>query len=172
MNNFRQWLLRSAGGPLALIILMAALLLFLGKDIAARTADIQKNRQELALRSQSLNSLASLHLEAEKAKRLLEAVQALLPPGDQLISFPKNLETLARNNRLGFGFTFDSEEAAKEDQPGVNAFTFTASGPFIGILNFLASIEKGKYFVSFNLFDLQRKEGNLETVVKGEVYSQ
>lgn len=172
MNDFRQWLLRNAGGSLALIVLMGALLLFLGKDIADRTAGIQKQRQELALRSQSLDSLASLHLEAEKAKRLLEAIQGLLPPSDQLISFPKNLETSARNNRLGFGFTFNSEEAAKENQPGINTFTFTASGFVNSILNFLTSVERGKYFVSFDFFDLQRKEKDFEAVVKGKVYSQ
>lgn len=170
--EFRQWLLKNVGGAAAAVLILAVLLLLLGLDISRRTGAIIRQRQDLASHSQSLNSLALLRSEAERANKIRGAIQDFLPSGDQLISFPKSLEGLAKSNQLGFGFTFNSEVAGSVAEPAVSNFTLVTRGLYNNFLNFLKAVEKSKYFVGFELFDLNRKDKDFEIIMKGKVFSQ
>jgi len=170
--EFKQWLLKNGTVALAAIIFLITLLLLLGQDISSRTTAIKKQREELFLRSQALNSLAFLRSDAEKSERILVALKNLLPTNDQLINFPKSLEDLAKNNQLGFGFTFNSEESSTEKKPGINNFTLTLSGTYNNFLNFLKTMERGKYFIGFDLIDLNKKDKDFHIIMRGKVFSQ
>jgi len=171
-GEFRQWLLKNGGIALAVILFLATLFLLLGRDIASRTAMIRKQRQDLLLRSQAINSLALLRSEGERAENTFKAIKDFLPTSDQLVSFSNVLENLAKSNQLGFGFTFNSEVPASESEPGINYFTLTSSGAYNNFLNFLKSVEKGKYFVGFDLIELNKKEKDFQILMKGKVFSQ
>jgi len=134
--EFRQWLLKNVGGFAVIILALATLLLFLGFDISRRTDTIVRQRQDLASRSQALSSLALLRSEAERANKIKEAIQDFLPTGDQLIVFPKSLESSAKNNQLSFGFTFNSEIAGSVSEPAINNFTLVTHGLYGNFLNF------------------------------------
>ncbi|MBI3046323.1 MAG: hypothetical protein HYY86_02170 [Candidatus Harrisonbacteria bacterium] len=170
--EFRQWLLKNGGIALAVILFLAILLLLLGRDISSRTAMIGKQRQDLLLRSQAINSLALLRSEGEKSENIFKAVKDFLPTSDQLISFPNTLENLAKNNQLGFGFAFNAEVPASESEPGVNTFTLTSSGAYNNFLNFLKAVEKGKYYAGFDFIELNKKDKDFQILMKGKVFSQ
>lgn len=170
--EFKNWFLKQISISLTVILLLAALLLLIGRDISLKTANIKQQRQDFSLRSQALNSLAFLRSEAERSKNILKAIQDLLPQSDQLINFPKSLEGLAKNNQLSFGFSFNSETPAEENKPAINAFTLNLSGQYNNFLNFLKAVERSQYFVAFDFLDLNKKGADFEIIMKGRVFSQ
>lgn len=170
--EFKKWFLKQVGISLIASLLLATLLLLLGRDISLKTANIKKQRQDLFLRSQALNSLASLRSESERSKNISKAIQELLPVSDQIINFPKSLENFARSNQLNFGFAFNSEVPAEENKPTINAFTLNLSGQYNNFLNFLKAVERSKYFTVFDYLDLNKKDAGFEIIIKGRVFSQ
>lgn len=170
--EFRQIFIRNLGITGIIVLALTALILFLGKDISGRAGKIQNQRRELSVRLQSLESLASLRANSERANKIFDAIQGMLPLKDQLIGFSKNLESLAKSNQLGFGFKFESEIPSTETQPGINSFILTTSGSYSNFTRFLKGVEEGKYFVGFNSFDILKKDKDFQMLIKGKVFSQ
>jgi len=171
--EFRKWLIRNLiiGGS-AIAMLVIALLL-VGNDIFQRVGNIQTSRQELSIRLKSFNSLVALRANAGEAEKITGTLQSALPTKDQLVGFSKVLEGYAKNNNLGFGFSFESETKATEKFPSTNMFTLTSSGPYGQFIRFLRALEEGVYFVGFDSFDLNKRPGgDFEILMKGKVYSQ
>lgn len=171
-EDFKSWLFKNGGIALAAVLFFVIFLLLLGRDISSRTAMIKKQRQDLMLRSQAINSLVFLRSDRERSEKILNAVKDFLPASDQLISVPNTLENLAKSNQLGFGFAFNAEAPASESEPGINYFTLTSSGAYNNFLNFLKAVEKGKYFFGFDLIELNKKDKDYQILIKGKVFSQ
>src|SRR3989338_1685553 len=123
--EFQEWLWKSLGVSILIMALLLALAFLVSWDIKNRSQKIQNQRSQLTSRLQALDSLVALKADVRQADALMKKLEQSLPPKDQLIGFSKYLESLAKNNKLGFGFTFDSEEPAKELAPGINNFTLT-----------------------------------------------
>lgn len=173
-KDFKQWLIWNAGGGGAAVGLLIIFLLLVGSDISSRAAGIGKNRENIKLRIQALNSLATLKTEAERADRLLPQLQNALPAkqSDRLLGFSKFLESGAKANQLSnFGFAFENEVSSTETTPGINNFILTLSGQHSNLLKFLKSVESGSYFVGFMNLDLASREGKFDMTLKGRVFS-
>ena len=171
--EFRNWLIRNlsiSGGVIALLIIAV---LLAGNDLSRRADKIQNSRQELSVRLKSFNSLVALRANASEAAKITSVLQLALPAKDQLIGFSKVLEGYAKNNKLGFGFSFESETKAAEKIPATNSFTLTSSGPYSQFIRFLRALEGGAYSVGFDSFDLNRRAGeDFDILIKGKVFSQ
>ena len=95
-----------------------------------------------------------------------------MPLKDQLIGFSKTLESIAKNNKLGFGFAFEVEQPATEVLPGVNYFNLTGSGSYTDFIRFFRAIEDGRYFASFESLNLISKGKDFELAGRGKVFSR
>ena len=171
-DDFKSRLIKSSALFLGIAMAVAILIFLIGSDISSRAASINRQRQELSVRSRSLDVVAALRAEANKSDKILNYLETILPTRDQLISFSKTLERFAKNNQLGFGFAFTSETAASEKEPGSNSFLVTSRGIYPNFFSFLKSIENSNYFVNFNYFDLNKKDKDFEILMKGKVFSQ
>lgn len=171
--DFKRWLLVSGSISGGAILALSVLIFLTGKDISRRANTIFSQRQELTLQLRVFESLASLRSGAEQANKLLPYIQDILPVKERLIEFPKQLESAAKNNQLGFGFRFEAETKGSDKEPGTNGFVLTSYGSYQNFIRFLKFIENGKYFTGFDSFDLNRRaENNFEIIIKGKVFSQ
>ena len=171
--DFKRWILINGSISVSLVLILAFLVFFTGRDIARRADLIRSQRRDLALQLQVFESLASLRSGAERADKLLPSIQGILPAKEQLIEFPKKMELAAKSNQLGFGFRFDAETGGTDKEPGTDSFILTSYGRYQNFTKFLKFIEDSKYFVGFNSFDLNRRaENNFEILIKGKVFSQ
>lgn len=170
--DFKKWLLWNAGGAAAGAVILIIFLLLLGNDLSRRVSLIQTERQQLAARLQSIESLISLRSGSDRAAKQQAILEKALPNKDQLIGFSKELEQLAKSNQLGFGFSFESETAGTETAPGKNNFTMTLGGSYPNVIRFLKATENSKYYITLNLVEINLKEKEYQTVMKGQVFSQ
>ncbi len=138
-----------------------------------RAMEIGSQRQELASRLRAFESLTALRSGEERAKEFSTALEKSLPEKDELIAFPKALESFARNNQLTFEpVEFESEILSEAGVPGVNNFIFRARGPYANFIRFLRNVEESGYFVSFSSIDLLRRNGDFEARMSGGVFSR
>ena len=173
MTEFRNWLLRYVGLYVGISLALGVLIVFLGRDIGIRAAQIASQRQDLSLRLQAFESLATLRSGEDRAKEFSAALEASLPEKDDLIAFPKALEGFARNNQLGFDpVEFESEEPSAEGLPGSNNFVMRTNGSYTNFIRFLRNIEESTYFVGFSVIDLSQRNGGYEMRMSGKVFSR
>ena len=171
-NDFQKWLIWNVGGSTAAIAVLVILLLLLGSDISKRASAIRNERQGSAFRLQAVESLVLLRSGAGQAEKQKIILEDSLPDKDQLVGFSKQLESIAKNHQLGFGFSFESETAGSETAPGTNNFTMTLGGAYQNFLRFLKAVEDSKYFVAFDFFDINLKDKEYQIIIKGRVFSQ
>ena len=78
----------------------------------------------------------------------------------------------AKKNNVEIGFSFGEEISGTETDPGYLSFSMTANASFTNWLNFISSIERGSYIVSFDSFNLVGDEKNFKSIIDGKVFSQ
>lgn len=152
------------------ILILTGILLFIYTDIQRSALTITQKNNMLATRSNSLSSLASLRGEFEKAKPYFSLLENILPPRDQLLSFSKELEGIAKKNNLEFGFTFGEEKLATSIEPGYIAFRVTVTGGYAGLTAFLRSLETGRYFIDAATVDSVKKGDGFSSIINGKVF--
>lgn len=124
----------------------------------------------LTARSNSLLSLATLRGEFIKANPYFSLLENILPPRDQLLSFSKELENIARKNNLEFNFTFGEEKVSSGNDPGQISFRAVVNGGYEGISEFLKGIESSRYFIDPSSVDLVKRGLVFSATINGKVF--
>lgn len=171
-NPYSKRLIIELSIILSLVFLVGGLIIWLGGDLAGRATLLQEKKQQLALRSLSLQSLASLKTDAARARTFSSLLENILPLKDQLIHFPKDIEELARRAGVEFGSTFGEEKAAGETEAGHIAFIFSVGGSYDKIMNFMREVERGRYVVQWMAVDLSERSGVYRGTISGRVFSR
>lgn len=171
-NDFNRRFLIQLGTILGIILVAALVLYWLSRDISSRAANIQAQRQQIATRTMSLESLAELKSQSEQARSYSSVLANILPLKDQLISFPRDIQDIAKRYGVDFGSSFTKEEASTEVAPGSIGFIFTIGGNYDKVLNFLRDVEGGRYIVKWDSIDLSEKAGFYKGTISGRVYSR
>lgn len=171
-NYFKKWIIWNVGGGVAALFVLGVMILLIGRDISSRASLIEVQRQNLAGRMQTLNSLVALRAGADRAKDLLPKLQNSLPSKDQLLGFSKIMESMARANQLNFNFSFLDEIVSMDNAPSVNNFSMTLSGAYADFLKFMKAIEGSQYYLGFNSIEVSSKGREFEMVVRGKVFYQ
>lgn len=172
MTDFRRRFYVQISIAFSGILALAVLLVLAGFDINRRANDAARKRAEIFSRNQSVTALAQLKSDSNEAQRYSEAIANILIKQDRLFDFSKELESLARNNRIGLGFSFGSEQPPSGDQPGTAGFSFTAQGKQEDLINFLQAIERTQFLVSVSSIDLTRGGDGLNATVNGGINFQ
>ena len=170
MNKFYKNLLTRNWPYLAGILILIALVFILTTDLDNNLAKIKSQHSTLASRSSALESLANLRGQADKANPYFSFLENILPPRDQLLSFSKEIENVARKSGLEFGFTFGEEKLSTDQQPGQIAFRMSVEGSYDAISGFLKELEVGRYFIDISNVDLNKKASNYSALISGKVF--
>jgi len=153
MGNFKQELLKKISIAFLMLIMPIIILVFLGLDINKKAVAAKANRQNLADRSEELSLYAKLQSQATEAESYTSVLDNVLPSKDQLIDFQKNMEILATQSKVGFGFTFGNETPSTDTEPGRMGFSMTSSGSLGDIMNFIKSMGDSRFMIDFKSFD-------------------
>ena len=170
MNKFYKNLLKHNWLYLFGILLSVILLFLLKINIESSAKRLSEQYSTLAVRSNSLLSLATLRGEFIKANPYFSLLENILPPRDQLLSFSNELENIARKNNLEFGFSFGEEKLSSGKNPGQISFRAAVNGSYKGISDFLNSIETGRYFIDPSSVDLVKKGSGFSATLNGKVF--
>ncbi len=171
-NGFKKSIWLNAGVGLGAAFIFSLVILWLAFDISKRTEAVQKIRQEIATRFKAVESLASLKKDEQRAKVERVFLEQALPIQDKLINFPKDVTSLAKKFKVDLGFSFGKEVASTESSAGYIGFTMTARASFNNWLDFVESLEKSQYLISFDSFNLSGGEDDFQSVINGKVFSQ
>lgn len=169
--NFKKRLLITIGVPLAICLILVLALFFIGSNIINQTAQIEKLEADLNNRQQSSQSLASLKQGAEQAQPYLTELENILPSQDQLLSFSKDIDIIAKQNKLNLNTALGQQVSQSGDVLRQTDFTSTGQGTFDNFINFLKSLENGRYFIKLNTLDLTSQDGDFNMLIKGYVFS-
>lgn len=131
---------------------------------------ISSQYSTLTTRSNSLLSLATLRGEFVKANPYFSFLENILPPRDQLLSFSKELESIARKNNLEFSFSFGEEKLSSGKEPGQISFRLIVGGNYEDISDFLGGIETSRYFIDPTSVDLVKKGSGFSATINGKVF--
>ncbi len=170
MNKFYKNLLKHNWLYLFGILLSVILLFLLKINIESSAKKISEQYSALTARSNSLLSLATLRGEFIKANPYFSLLENILPPRDQLLSFSKELENIARKNNLEFSFNFGEEKVSSGNDPGQISFRAIVNGGYEGISEFLKGIESSRYFIDPSSVDLVKRGLVFTATINGKVF--
>lgn len=161
MTDFRQGLIKNLSVALLILAVPAIGLFFLGADVSRRAEATKTQRQTLADRSESLLLYASLQSQSAEAGSYISILENSLPVRDRLLDFQREMERLAKQSEVGFGFNFTKETPSGAGTAGRMGFNMISQGSISKIFNFIESIEGSRFLVDFSNFDFTGSTANI-----------
>ncbi len=153
-------------------MLIIALLFWLGFDINRRVSNIQKSQNEFASYSKAVSILSSLRGDFEKAKTERQFLENILPQQDKLINFPRELNSLAKQNNLQLAFAFGSQSEGDQTSPGYISFNIVVAGLLSNWSKFLDDLENSNYLISLDSIRIVSDDKGYQLNINGKVFSQ
>jgi len=170
--DFKKRLFINIGIPLAICLILITALFFIGSDIAKKTEQIRELRTELFFRLHLAESLALLTKEAEQARNYTFQLERILPNSDQLVSFPRDLNMIAKQTQVDINSSLGGEEVSeKKSALRRTNFSITGRGSFENFINFLKFLETGQYIINLQTLDFARQDDNFKISLTGQVFS-
>lgn len=146
-------------------------LVFFGFNISNITEKIVAAREELALRTTALQSLATLRADyTTKAQSYLGVLHNVVPHKDELIDLSKDFQTIASASELEYGFTFLGENMSTADSLGSVRFGLRLGGTLTNLLEFLDNLQNFRYLVQIESVSIFREESLMRMNLSGNVY--
>jgi Tfp pilus assembly protein PilO len=169
--NFKKHLTISIGIFLGAAFILMISLFFLNFDIKNRANRIKTLRQELNTYLQSIANLASLRQDFSKAQSYFASLDMILPTRDRLVNFPKDINLIARQNKIDLSLNFGQETLKTANEPGKTGFTISAQGTLDNLLNFLKNLENSLYLTNLTMLDFTREGDKFKALITGQVFS-
>jgi len=146
------------------LLVVFAVLAFVGIDTKNFTSELIKTRSGLEARNKQLSNLTELKEESKIAEPKVTILQGILPERDELFSFPNEIESLAESHGVIGNFTFGSEDADSI------SYSINAQGTYGAVINFLDAIEKDIQFMSISSVDLVANANGYNATINGSVF--
>ena len=171
MGNFRQQLIAQIIPTVVVLGVLFAAVFLLGFEIDRRVRSLNFERKTISDNLNALNSFASLESQFSRVRLSLPLLENSLPRRDELIDFRKEMERLAGENKLDFGFSFGGETPPAASEAGRISFVINGKGDEDKVLNFLRSAEDSRFLVNFLSINLSRSEAGVFAItIGGEVF--
>ena len=167
--GFKQQLLIVLAIYLGLIVLLGAVLIWIGNDISKKAGNINQLQNEISLKTKANESLAVLRQDSAKAQSYEAALNNTLPSRDQLLGLRRELENMASQSKIDFSINLGKEEP-QGAQGGAIGIGAVMAGGFEQVSNFLKTLENSRYLLKFDNFDLTREEGKFRMRLNGQVF--
>lgn len=155
------------------LIFVTLIISFLGRQINDKANRISEQRAEIEGRITSISRLAELKATAKEAEPGLAELRSLLPKRDELVSFPRYVNSLSSNHSLTPRFEFQGQEIEPtDDQAGTSGFYLSLTGSYRNILSFIDDFEEGQFIIKINSFDVvaQRESSDFKAEIQGLIY--
>ena len=149
----------------ALLALLGALLYGIGR----LSRDITEAKQEIETLSLAVSQVTLLRYTSSAADAAATALQRILPGTDQLLFISTELETLAVQSNLQFGFQYG---AVEEGQPRAILFTMSLEGPILGVARYLEALAtESPHIMQFANVDVMGAPGGgHRAIVSGKIF--
>ncbi|PIR88770.1 MAG: hypothetical protein COU09_00550 [Candidatus Harrisonbacteria bacterium CG10_big_fil_rev_8_21_14_0_10_44_23] len=169
--SLKNKVLQSSLITVGILLVLTVIVFILGSDLSKRGDRIVAHREETALRGQMLSLLSSLKQNSLRAQQVIPSLEAGLPEQDDLVSFPRELEGVAKKRGLDFGFTFGNESVASENDVAFIRFGMTLGGSMDNLVAFLKELEDSPYYIALHSLDIaRREEGGFALTSTGVIY--
>ncbi len=143
------------------LVFIVMILSFLGKEIKDKAQQIQDQRTEIGSRINSISKLADLSATAKEVQPALDELNSLLPKRDELVIFPRYINTLATESGVDEHFSFNGGEVSPAGaEAGYSAFTLSITGPYANVMAFLEELEKGNFVIRVEGLDVTIQTGS------------
>lgn len=172
-KSFMRSLIISLLAIFAGFIASAAAFYVLGIRLSSLSAKVEREQGLITQRTDVIDILAELKKVVPEAEPYSQAMDSLLPTQDQLLDFPRYLETLAKNYGVSLSFNFQGESsAAQKDIPGSLGFALSLTGELSNNLEFLKALEakSARFLLVVQNFGLNRVSGGYSMSVQGLVF--
>lgn len=171
--SIKRFYLIDIGIPFAALFAVIILAVLLRGDIMRRVEMIQTTRETLASRARAVEVLASLREDRERARIYSSVLGNILPSRDQLISFPKEFELIAKKHDVRLAAAFAGETKATASDPGAIDFSFQVRGSYANIVAFFAAAETSRYILSWASFEFLKEKGDAySATIFGRVFTR
>jgi len=170
---FRRHLIINLAAITVIILIFWAALSWLSLDVDSVVDKIVVDRTLIKKKAEAIGILAELKQTAPEAASYKKSVDAILPPQEQLLDFPRWLDGLARARRLNIGFDFQGRETPPQDaSPGYAAFILNIGGALTDILAFVKDLELQvpRYLIGIEGFDLKETGEGYQLSTRGRVF--
>ncbi len=158
---------------LAVSALLILLLILVGKDMSGRVANIQNQRNQLAIKTTAADSLISLKKDFQKAELYLNALEKILPTQEEISkNFSKYIESTARKNNAQAQFSLGEAITGGEQKPGFMTFNLKINSTYSNLINFLKTAEAGIYIIEWQSIIASKNPGSpvYTTPILGHVF--
>lgn len=152
-RSFKQAATLNAGLILLAFAAFAGLFYFVNGKLNEQTKAIVENRVMLSRATGASERLAVLKQDQPLARGYARLIGLFLPPQENLLDLPRDIEEVGRVHQVGALFTFSGSE---NTQGNTLAFNITATGPGTNLIDFLKEIEVSypKYTLAIDSVDI------------------
>lgn len=139
--------------------------------VESTTDTIVESRKQFTKKASSLNALVNLRDQYQNfGKAYLNVLHNVIPIKDELINISKELESLAVKNNLDFGFSFQGEKKASNQDLGYVKYSLNIKGGDIPqIQDFIKDLNNFKYINTIDSIDIKRTGKNKEEKIKSDI---
>ena len=172
-KSFRRSLIISLIAIFIGFIASAVIFYVLGIRLSSLSAKVAREKGLMAQRRDSVDILAELKKVAPEAEPYKQAMDSLLPTQDQLLGFPRYLDTLSKNYGVSLSFNFQgTPSVAQKDSPGSLGFVLSLTGQLSNNSEFLKALEakSARFLLVVQNFSLSRSGGGYNMGVQGLVF--
>jgi len=170
-KEFKKKLFVNIGVLLAVVFVLGGGILFLRKDIKLLSDSIAQERSQVADRGNEISLLFDLRKELKEAELYFSILDNALPKRENLYVFNQEVLRLGHVNNLDRpSFSFGSEILSTDTLPGRAKFTIFVSGAYADILGFLRDLERSRYFIKIENFDMVERDNKFNAQLVGEVF--
>lgn len=169
-NSFKKKLFINLTITLGVVVILVVVNLLISSNISKKVEQIQKYKMELNLRAQAIESLVILKKDSEVAQSYANFLENLFPDSDEVITFRRELQSLASRHKLNFTFSFVGESSAKEGELGSIGFQMSIGGKPEAFLNFLKDLELTSYVINFDSIDFSSTSKTFTARFAGKVF--
>lgn len=172
MEQFKKQLIIELSISLLIVIALFAGILFFKGRVSDYTQGIVEARTLLASRTQSVSELAALRLEYKnEASKDLNILHNVIPSYDQLINFNRDIQSLAAQSKVSYGFSFAGETPQSAGGLGFISFNLNiSSNSFDALMSFIKLLQNFRYLNSIDNISMKSENTNLIMAMKGRVF--
>lgn len=157
---------------LFIILMLLAFNFWLGYDVGRNAMAVQETKKQIYSSAHAAGSLASLKADFEKAKNDRLFLESIVPQPEKIINFPRELTVLAKQNNVELAFGFGTEFESAETTPGFVNFNMVLGGVLVNWLKFLEILEKSRYLMSLDSFNIVSDGRDYRVSINGKVFTQ
>ena len=169
-DSFKKKLIINGAITLGVAVALVVMNFIISSSISKKAEQIQQFKRELNSRTHAIESLVLLKKDRAAAAGYVNFLDNFFPNGDEIITFRRDLQSLALKHKLNFTFAFVGESSAEEGKIGSIGFQMSVGGKPEAFLNFVKDMESTRYVMNFDAIDYTSASKGFTAKFTGKVF--